>query len=303
MTPSELKAAAAELSRVVREYEATGYRVVRSPAVSELPRWLVPFEPDAVAMKGDEGVVFQLRARLNDNREHDIALAQAIANHPGWQLNVLEFFVAPERRADITEHDIRSRLAETRKIIASGSKEGALLLAWSGVEPVLRQLARSEGLQVEPPSPLRLVKELFIHGVIARADYEKLELLVNLRNAVAHGVATGATVLESHAEDLLRFADHTLRRLHEAHGERPTAGSDFTVEQLVEWFRAHYEDPANGVPYESAEGGYIYFAGGPYDAFDELSSAFPDVAKERICTAVAFLENESVEWVRKGDYG
>ena len=38
------------------------------------------------------------------------------------------------------------------------------------------------------------------------------------------------------------------------------------IEAMVEWFGDNFEDPAQETPYESAEGGYIYIWGGPYDA-------------------------------------
>jgi hypothetical protein len=46
------------------------------------------------------------------------------------------------------------------------------------------------------------------------------------------------------------------------------------IETMVEWFFENYEDPANMTPYESAEGGYQYIWGGPYDANDEIGSMF-----------------------------
>ena len=42
------------------------------------------------------------------------------------------------------------------------------------------------------------------------------------------------------------------------------------LEMMIEWFHQNYEDPAESTPYESAEGGYIWIWGGPYDARDEL---------------------------------
>lgn len=65
-----------------------------------------------------------------------------------------------------------------------------------------------------------------------------------------------------------------------------------TVEELVEWFFENYEDPANGVPYESAEGGYQYVFGGPYDAREALESRFPNVSPGVLSRAVEIIQDK-----------
>ena len=73
--------------------------------------------------------------------------------------------------------------------------------------------------------------------------------------------------------------------------------SEATKEEMEEWFRAHFEDPAERTPYESAEGGYIWIWGGPYDAFDELYGEFGGtVADDLIEELAAELTGENPEW-------
>ena len=74
------------------------------------------------------------------------------------------------------------------------------------------------------------------------------------------------------------------------------------VEEMIEWFYENYEDPANGVPYESAEGGYQYVFGGPYDAREELEAQFPDAETNEIDEALEKIEAEGTEWVKTGQY-
>ncbi len=57
-------------------------------------------------------------------------------------------------------------------------------------------------------------------------------------------------------------------------------------EVMLEWFRANYEDPAERTPYESAEGGYQWIWGGPYDASEEIGGTFFDVAPEKLIQEV-----------------
>lgn len=50
------------------------------------------------------------------------------------------------------------------------------------------------------------------------------------------------------------------------------------VEFMVAWFLEHFEDPAEKTPYESAEGGYQWIWGGPYNADEEIQDIFSEVA-------------------------
>jgi hypothetical protein len=87
------------------------------------------------------------------------------------------------------------------------------------------------------------------------------------------------------------------------------AGSDLSEEYLREaepdvqraamedWFRARFEDPAERTPYESAEGGYIWIWGGPYNAREELESEFGSIVPEEVIQGlVKDLEYDCHEW-------
>lgn len=57
-------------------------------------------------------------------------------------------------------------------------------------------------------------------------------------------------------------------------------------EAMLEWFSDNYEDPAENTPHESAEGGYQYIWGGPYEARDELYAQFGDIVREDLIEEV-----------------
>ncbi|WP_336980938.1 hypothetical protein [Altererythrobacter fulvus] len=76
---------------------------------------------------------------------------------------------------------------------------------------------------------------------------------------------------------------------------------DSAVEAMVEWFHANFEDPAMETPYESAEGGYQYIWGGPYDAQEELWDAFPDATEELISRAADEIQADGLfDWAPAG---
>ncbi|OWV78065.1 hypothetical protein ATY75_29075 [Rhizobium sp. N122] len=69
------------------------------------------------------------------------------------------------------------------------------------------------------------------------------------------------------------------------------------IPELVrEWFFENFEDPADNTPFESAEGGYQWVYGGPYDAREEIELAFPDVEEEVLEDIISDIEAEGIEW-------
>jgi len=75
------------------------------------------------------------------------------------------------------------------------------------------------------------------------------------------------------------------------------------IEAMIEWFHENYEDPAQETPYVSAEGGYQYIWGGPYEANEELFDAFGSaVEDETIIEAAERIESESgiYDWAPSG---
>lgn len=70
-------------------------------------------------------------------------------------------------------------------------------------------------------------------------------------------------------------------------------------EGMLQWFSQNYEDPAENTPYESAEGGYQYIWGGPYEARDELYVQFGGIVPEQLIEEVAqeIERHGSFHWV------
>jgi hypothetical protein len=71
---------------------------------------------------------------------------------------------------------------------------------------------------------------------------------------------------------------------------------------MTDWFLAHYTDPNDNSPYESAEGGYIYIWGGPYDAQDKLSDKFGGVVPDEVIEELAGELNAiTTDWTGNPD--
>jgi hypothetical protein len=72
---------------------------------------------------------------------------------------------------------------------------------------------------------------------------------------------------------------------------------DALKDALKEWFLSNFEDPAENTPYESAEGGYQYIWGGPYDARDQIEGNFGDqISQEIIDEVVDNLQSVAWDW-------
>jgi hypothetical protein len=79
--------------------------------------------------------------------------------------------------------------------------------------------------------------------------------------------------------------------------------ADGQADAMREWFREHYEDPAERTPYESAEGGYIWIFGGPYYAHEELEAQFSGVVPDDVIATLAEELNDIMPWwARSADY-
>lgn len=77
----------------------------------------------------------------------------------------------------------------------------------------------------------------------------------------------------------------------------PRLSGEEQLDVMETWFRERYEDPAERTPYESAEGGYIWIWGGPYEADEVLGDEFGDkVSQETIDSLVEDLGSECSIW-------
>src|SRR3981189_3118800 len=67
-------------------------------------------------------------------------------------------------------------------------------------------------------------------------------------------------------------------------------------ELMVPWFHQNYEDPSQRTPHD--EGEFVYIWGGPYDARDELSAKFGDIASEALIEeAIAEVQEDGTfDW-------
>jgi len=292
------------LHEIAQEYREAGYEVIVEPPRSKRPAFLRDFQVDMLAKSPGDNVVVEVKSRKSLRGNERVAkLAAVLEGRPRWRFEfVMTNPRAPEQEAMGLAGASRG-IEQAERLMAADLPEAALLLGWSSTEAVLREMARRRGLQVRPASHADLVRLLRSQGELSIAHFRALTSAMAVRNRLAHGYTAGTDDLRSVTRSLLRTAAQLMRREAdslEREGERNTP---FTVAELLDWFHSEFENPVHHVPYETAEGGYQYYAGGPYDARDELVDHFPGVSENLIEDAAKIIEADGTEWVRKGDYG
>ena len=75
---------------------------------------------------------------------------------------------------------------------------------------------------------------------------------------------------------------------------------DESMQRMWDWFLDRYTDPADEIPYDNKEGGYIFAGNGPYDALEVLTGEFNrKVLKAKIEKVAADLTARCVDWVAR----
>lgn len=185
-----------KIDELAAQYQREGYAVRIRPAGPELPEFLRTFEPDLVATSSRENVVVEVKASSAVNADQITRLAEAVERQSGWRLEVV--FVSQPVAAEIPseeqlapEAQVNRLLSSAEALFAKGEIEAAAMLAWSAAETILRRRAQSAAPEMERQSSARVLKHLYSLGRIEHSTYEKLLLLMQFRNAVAHGFEPG----------------------------------------------------------------------------------------------------------------
>jgi hypothetical protein len=72
------------------------------------------------------------------------------------------------------------------------------------------------------------------------------------------------------------------------------------IEAMVDWFFENFEDPVHETSYNSREGGYLYIHGGPYEASDYISDAFPDATEDEHSEAIERIDGDGPDFAPAG---
>jgi hypothetical protein len=83
------------------------------------------------------------------------------------------------------------------------------------------------------------------------------------------------------------MSDFQITLEHDPEDSDARESDESAIEEMIEWFHQNYEDPANRVPYESAEGGYQWIYGGPETPEEALGDNFGSVYRDDLIEQAA----------------
>ncbi|WP_128566477.1 hypothetical protein [Methylobacterium crusticola] len=180
------------MERLQKDAEKRGWKFYIQPSPQILPEFLKDYNPDALGIGPDGGVVIEIKARQHEAKRESLAkIADLVKAQKGWGFKV--FYVSPpvEVRPDLsapTANELASGIAEARVLLESGHERAALVIAWSLLEAIARLVTpQGERNRARPLSPVQAVQALAETGYLKEIDARRLRELTNLRNAVVHG--------------------------------------------------------------------------------------------------------------------
>lgn len=166
-----------------------GYRLIREPGPNDLPEFLQRLRPDAVALGGPPNLLIEVLSNSGPSKANIEAqkverLRRLIDDHADWRLEVVYARSSGATPNQAPVDQILRRLEEVRQNTPNETS-GALLLAWSLLEAVVRRLEPEKAATgLSPGSMIELLLSL---GYLVQSEASTLRASGQLRNAIAHG--------------------------------------------------------------------------------------------------------------------
>jgi hypothetical protein len=187
-----------ELKRVAGLYSTQGYHVVQHPGPQDLPDFARDFKVEIVGRRGDGGVLVSVKKNRQEmEADGDMPrYAEITSGQPGWRYDfaILEAEEPGAREArgwqELTGEDVARSLAETEELARGGHVRASFLMAWAALEAAMRMRLRALGESAGWGKPRQMLNELYSLGVLAGAEFERLEKLSQVRNQIVHGFAS-----------------------------------------------------------------------------------------------------------------
>jgi hypothetical protein len=186
-----------KIQSTVQELIDNGYKVSIEPSSSDLPFELGGYHPDLIATKGDEGIILEVKTtsnRLSVDRFQ--AIAEQIATHNGWRFLLITLddtseSILPSGEKDLPSwEELKTRLSNLDTLIQASLFEPSILFSSSILEAVLRKRAINQNLPIWRLPEKNLLNYIFSSGEISMSDFDIFKSCLDLRNKVAHGLAT-----------------------------------------------------------------------------------------------------------------
>ena len=142
------------LERVAEPYRDEGYEVIVRPRGDQVPPFAAGLELDLIATRGIEGVIVVVKKnRIDLSRDPAVLrLAETVDAQAGWRLDVvvLEAVTVLEKAAlgaaEPSDEQLAQILKTADELNDRGYSPSACVMAWGGLEAVMRRLRDDERL-------------------------------------------------------------------------------------------------------------------------------------------------------------
>jgi uncharacterized protein YutE (UPF0331/DUF86 family) len=172
--------------------EARGMKFYVNPSREIVPGFLGDFQPDAIAIGSEGGIIIEVKLRRNPASEKQLAaISKRIADQKGWEFRAIYLNPPMDETPSIAKPTPEQLQAVFKEIdaLAKGCHLAAALVAgWAALESLARlATANSEARRSGGFSPIQAVQTLAEEGYIENEAADSLREMANLRNAVVHG--------------------------------------------------------------------------------------------------------------------
>jgi hypothetical protein len=201
-----------KVDAVIQDYQRNGYEILSCTAQADFPEFLREYGADVIAKNEHETVVIEVKTRSTLKDPNLSKLAEEIEAYPGWRLDLV---VLPESSPliPISVAQIRDRIIHAQQLRETDQQEAALLLIWSAIEAILRQIAVKEEIELQNNSIISVITTFFSLGLIDQPTYQVLKQASKLRSAIAHGLQSQEEANPNLLDQLLEIAQQLLQEI------------------------------------------------------------------------------------------
>jgi uncharacterized protein YutE (UPF0331/DUF86 family) len=172
--------------------EARGLKFYINPPREIIPEFLGDFQPDAVALGPEGGIIIEVKSRRSPASENHLAtIARRVSDQKGWEFRAIYIDPPLDEMAPIpkpTPEQLQSTFEEIEALTRAGHRAAAFTRAWAGLESLARLASpNSDGRSTRALPPMQAIQTLAEEGYLENEAADRLRELVKLRNAVVHG--------------------------------------------------------------------------------------------------------------------
>jgi uncharacterized protein YutE (UPF0331/DUF86 family) len=180
------------LRTLQKESEARGLKFYINPPREIIPAFLGGFQPDAIALGPEGGIIIEVKSRRSAASDDQLAaIAKKVSDQNGWEFRAIYLNPPLDEMAPIqkpTPEQLQTTFQEIEALTRAGHRTAAFARAWAALESLARLASpKSEARSTRALAPMQTIQTLAEEGYIDKEVADRLREMVKLRNAVVHG--------------------------------------------------------------------------------------------------------------------